>query len=84
MLVALDAVNAMLPSPLCVDPMFPLAAAMAIFKATLDSPSVEPKDKGEVTEAGNYVTEWQATVSALVDNTMPTVLVLCKTISNSK
>ena len=45
MAVGLEAANAVLPSPLCTNPMLPLAATLAIFKATLDSPFVAPKDK---------------------------------------
>ena len=45
MAVGLEATNAILPSPLCTDPMLPLAAMLAIYKATLDSPFVVPKDK---------------------------------------
>ena len=45
MAVGLEAANAILPSPLCNDPMLPLVATLAIFKATLDSPFVAPKDK---------------------------------------
>ena len=37
MTVNLDSTNAILPSLLCVDPIFPLADTLAIFKATLDS-----------------------------------------------
>ena len=36
--VGLEAANAILPSPLCVNPMLPLVATLAIFKITLDSP----------------------------------------------
>ena len=43
--VRLDAANAVLPSPLCEDPMFSLEATLAIFKAILDSPSIVPKEK---------------------------------------
>ena len=45
MAVGLEAANAILPSLLCTDPMLPLVSALAIFKATLDSPFVAPKDK---------------------------------------
>ena len=45
MAVGLEAANAVLPSPLCADPMLPLAAMLAIFRAMLDSPSVVLKDK---------------------------------------
>ena len=45
MVVGLEAANAVLPLSLCTDPMLPLAGMLAIFKATLESPFVEPKDK---------------------------------------
>ena len=45
MAVSLEATNAILPSPLCPDPMLPLVAMLTIFKAMLDSPLVVPKDK---------------------------------------
>ena len=45
MAVGLEATHAFLPSPLCADPMLPLAATLAIFKAMLDSPLVALKDK---------------------------------------
>ena len=45
MVVGLEATNAVLPSSLCADPMFPLAGTLAIFKATLESPFVALKDK---------------------------------------
>ena len=45
MAVGLEAANAILLSPLCADPMLPLAAMLAIFRAMLDSPSVALKDK---------------------------------------
>ena len=45
MTVGLEAANAILPSSLCADLMLPLAATLAIFQATLDSPFVAPKDK---------------------------------------
>ena len=45
MVVGLEAANAVLPSPLSANPMLPLVATLAIFKATLDSPFVAPKDK---------------------------------------
>ena len=38
MAVGLEATNAVFS--LCVDPIFPLAATLAIFRGTLDSPSV--------------------------------------------
>ena len=42
MAVGLEAANAILPSFLCADPMLPLVATLAIFRATQDSPSVAP------------------------------------------
>ena len=45
MAISLEATNAVLPSPLCTDPIPPLAAMLAIFKAMLDSLSVAWKDK---------------------------------------
>ena len=42
MAVSLEATNAILPSLLCADPMLPLVATLAIFRAMLDSPSVAP------------------------------------------
>ena len=45
MVVGLEAANAILPSPLCANPMLPLAGMLAIFKAALESLFVAPKDK---------------------------------------
>ena len=45
MAVSLEATNAILPSLLCANPMLPLVAMLTIFKATLDSLFVVPKDK---------------------------------------
>ena len=45
MAVGLEAANAILPSPLCADPMLPLVATLTIFKATLESLLVVPKNK---------------------------------------
>ena len=45
MVVSLEATNAILYSLLCANPMLPLAATLAIFKAKLDSPFVAPKNK---------------------------------------
>ena len=53
MVVGLEATNAILPSPLYTDPLLSLVAILAIFKATLDSPSIASKDKVQVTEAGD-------------------------------
>ena len=44
-MVGLEIANAILPSPLCADTILPLAPTLAIFRATLDSPSVALKDK---------------------------------------
>ena len=45
MAVGLEAAIAVLPYPLCANPMLPLVATLTILKATLDSPLVAPKDK---------------------------------------
>ena len=45
MAVGLEDANAILPSPLCTDPMLPLVGMLAIFGAKLDSSFVVPKDK---------------------------------------
>ena len=45
MVVGLEAANAILPSPLCPNPMLPLVATLAIFKAILYSPFIVLKDK---------------------------------------
>ena len=45
MVVSLEATKAILHSLLCANPMLPLVAMLAIFKAMLDSPFVAPKDK---------------------------------------
>ena len=45
MAVCLEAANITLPSSLYADPMLPLVATLAIFKAILDSQSVALKDK---------------------------------------
>ena len=60
MVVSLETTNAILPSSVCADPILPLAATLAIFRATLDSPSVAPYTKVQVAEAGNYLAEWLA------------------------
>ena len=44
MAVGLEATNAILPLSLCADPMLPLVGTLAIFKATLGSPFIAPKD----------------------------------------
>ena len=44
MVVGSEATNSVLSSSLCANPILPLAATLAIFKATLDSPLVALKD----------------------------------------
>ena len=51
----LEVANAMLPSPFCTNPMLPLAATLAIFKAMLDTDSLALKDKEHVTESSDYL-----------------------------
>ena len=55
MAVGLEATNTVLPLSLCNDPMLPLMGLLAIFKATLESLFVAPKDKAQVAEAGDYL-----------------------------
>ena len=55
MVVGAETTNATLPPPPCADPMLPLVATLAIFKAILDIPSVAPNDKEQVTKAGDYL-----------------------------
>ena len=43
--VGLEATNTILPLSLCTNPMLPLVGTFAIFRATLESPFVAPKDK---------------------------------------
>ena len=69
----IKAANAILPSPLCAGPMLPLVSTLAIFKAMLNSPSVVPKDKEQVAEAGEYLAERLAAMAMLVDKSIPTV-----------
>ena len=76
MAVSLEAANTILPSPLYADPMLPLLATLAIFKATLDSLSVVLKDKAQVAEADNYLARELVTVAMLVDKSTPTVVAL--------
>ena len=45
MAVSLEATTAVLPSPLCANPILPLVGLLTIFKAMLDSLFVGPKDK---------------------------------------
>ena len=72
----LEAANAVLPSSLCTNLMLPLAGMLAIFKATLESPFVAPKDKAQVTKVGDYLAKRLATIAALVDKSMPIVVAL--------
>ena len=71
--VGLEAANAILPSSLCANPMLPLVATLAIYRATLDSPSVAPPDKVQVAEAGDYLGKRLATMATLVDESTPAV-----------
>ena len=71
MVVNLEATNAILPFPLYASPMLPLAAILAIFKATLDSPSVALKDKVQITKTGRYLAKRLATMAMLVDKSTP-------------
>ena len=74
MMVGLDAANNILPFPLCANPKLPLATTVAIFKVTLDSPSIVTKDKVQVAEAGKYLAEKLATMAVLVDKRTPAVV----------
>ena len=51
MVVILEVANTALPSPLCANPIIPLVATLTIFTAALDSNSMAPKDKEQVTKA---------------------------------
>ena len=82
--VGLEAASAVLPSPLCADPVLPLVVTLTIFKATLDSLLVAPKDKAYVAEAGNYLAKRLATIAALVDKSMPIVAALFDAISQGE
>ena len=53
--LSLEAANAVLPCPLCAGPMLFLLATLTIFKATLDSNSMAPKDKEQVSKVSNYL-----------------------------
>ena len=55
MVVGLEATNAILPSPLCEDPMVSLAATMAVFKTILDSNFMVLKEKEQVTKVSDYL-----------------------------
>ena len=82
--VSLEATNSILPSQLYTNSILPLVANLAVFKATLVSQSIAPKDKGQVTKAGNYLAEWLETVVLLVNKSMPTVVPLYNAIKNSE
>ena len=60
--------------------MLPLVATLIILKATLDSLSVAPIDKGQVAEAGDYFAKWLTTVAVLVDKSLHTVAALYEAI----
>ena len=84
MAVNLEATNAVLPSPLCADPMLPLVAMLAIFRAMRDSPSKALKDKAQVAKAGDYLAERLASMAVLVDKSIPTVVALFDAIPYGK
>ena len=64
--------------------MLPLVATLAIFKAMLDSLSVAPKDKVQVTEVGDQLAKRLATIAALVDQSLPAVVALFDAIPYSE
>ena len=64
--------------------MLPLVGTLTIFKATLESPFVAPKDKAQVTEVGDYWAKRLATIAALVDKSMPVVAALFDAIPRGK
>ena len=76
MVVGLEATNAILPSPLCANPILPLVATLAVFKAMLDSNCMVPKEKEQVTKVADYLVKWLAIIAMLVDKSMPTVVAL--------
>ena len=76
----MEAANAILPCPLCADPMLSLVAMLAIFKAMLDSPLVVPKHKVQVAEVGNYLAERLTTIATLVDKSTHVVVAIFDTI----
>ena len=45
---------------------------------------MELKDKEQVTEYGDYLTKWLATIAALVEKSMPTVVALYNAIPHGK
>ena len=84
MAVGLGAANTILPYLLCADPMLPLVATLAIFKATLDSNFTALKDKEQVFRSGDYLAKQLATAATIVDKSMPTVAVLYDSMLCSK
>ena len=57
MAVGLEAINSVMPSPLCAFLMLPLAATLVIFKAMLYCNFVVLKVKQQVVKAGDYLAE---------------------------
>ena len=84
MAAGLEAANDILPCPLCADPMLPLVATLAIFRAMLDSPFIVPKDKAQVAEVGDYLSKRLATIISLVDDRKPAVAAFFNTIPRGK
>ena len=76
LVVSLEMANAILPSPLCADPMLPLVAILSIFRAMLDTPSLALKDKAQIAKAGDYLAKRLATVVLLVDKSISTLAAL--------
>ena len=71
--VGLEATNSILPSLSFANPMLPLVATLAILKAMLDSDSIVPKEKEQVTKVSDYLAEQLATMAILVYKSMPAV-----------
>ena len=61
-------------SAVCRPHAHPQAATLAIFESTLDSISMAPKDKEQITEEGDYLAKMLMTVVTLVDKNTPTVV----------
>ena len=57
---------------------------LTIFRATLDSPFLAPKDKAYVAKVGDYLAKRLATIAALVDMSMPIVAALFDAIPRGK
>ena len=70
--------------PLCANLLLPLAATFTIFKATLYSNSLAPKDKEQVAKAGNYLAKQLATIAMLLDKSMLIMLALYDAILNTE